>query len=545
MKTKSLTLIALLLLTVHAFSEGQRDEERRIKAEAETETKVSFSDTKNWRTSELSKYVGQTVVFEQPIYICNNYSNLTASMHRVMSATNQYQPLSTEYNELLSINNNSTFGLNGLNGYHRMGEKIYGMRAKINSVSSVTYISCDSICGSRDDVERGYPDITWRGDSVVKPDITVCAANLEYYLVENLGTGYGAANTGQQEKQHNKTIQALSKIRADIYGFVEIESGQTALKKIADALTSKTGRNYTYVNDGSTPNGSFTTAGYVYCSDAVTPYGSVRSNNTGVGNSRKKMLGFKVNASGEKFIFSINHFKAKTKSGASGDNLDQGDGQSYFNATRVLEAASVLKEYQTAKSKTWYDDEDILIMGDLNAYGMEDPIRTLTEGGMTDLHRYFHADSSYSYTYHGEAGYLDHAMCNATLLEQVTGMTAWHVNSDEHDKYTFDKQDDGSMFRYSDHDPVVVGLRLGAKLSAVNNNHAQNPVKIKWHDGVPHIIDADGGWYSLTTPYGCLMYSGTVSGNNFAAGESMPQGLYILNVYANDTVTRVKYYVAR
>ena len=32
-----------------------------------------------------------------------------------------------------------------------------------------------------------------------------------------------------------------------------------ALKKIADALTSKTGRNYTYVNDGSTPNGSFTT----------------------------------------------------------------------------------------------------------------------------------------------------------------------------------------------------------------------------------------------------------------------------------------------
>jgi hypothetical protein len=78
---------------------------------------------------------------------------------------------------------------------------------------------------------------------------------------------------------------------------------------------------------------------------------------------------------------------------------------------------------------------------------------------MVDLHRYFHADSSYSYVYYGEAGYLDHALCDTSLLPQVTGMTPFHINSDEQDKYSYTSSDT-TMFRCSDHDPVVVGLRL-------------------------------------------------------------------------------------
>ena len=124
----------------------------------------------------------------------------------------------------------------------------------------------------------------------------------------------------------------------------------------------------------------------------------------------------------------------------------------------MKEAESVLFHYDIDRG--YYGDDDILIMGDLNAYAMEDPITVLREGGMIDLHRAFHADSSYSYVYHGYAGYLDHALCNSTLYPSVTGMVAYHINSDEKDSYAYDNSNDLTMFRCSDHDPVIVGLRL-------------------------------------------------------------------------------------
>ena len=143
-------------------------------------------------------------------------------------------------------------------------------------------------------------------------------------------------------------------------------------------------------------------------------------------------------------------------------------------------------------------------MGDLNAYAKEDPITTLIQGGMTDLHRYFHADSSYSYTYHGQAGYLDHALCNSTLLPQVTGMAAYHINSDESDDYTYDKSSDATMFRCSDHDPVLVGLKLGNPITT------DIPPLLTVKNGELLIQAPEGGYYSIHTVDGLLIASGSI-----------------------------------
>ena len=169
------------------------------------------------------------------------------------------------------------------------------------------------------------------------------------------------------------------------------------------------------------------------------------------------MQTFEEFATGEKFIYSINHFKAKSGS-ASGADANKGDGQGAFNASRVAEANGVMDKYNAFKAAL--HDEDILIMVDLNDYGKEDPIMAFLKRGFYDLHRAFHADSSYSYTFSGQAGYLDHAIASASLLGQVTGMAAYTINSDENDKWTYDKSSDRTMFRCSDHDPVLVGLRL-------------------------------------------------------------------------------------
>jgi predicted extracellular nuclease len=91
---------------------------------------------------------------------------------------------------------------------------------------------------------------------------------------------------------------------------------------------------------------------------------------------RKKTQAFMEIATGEKFLFSVNHFKAKSGKG-SGANADQGDGQGSYNADRVKEAKSLLDNY--TRDCVFYGDSDILVMGDLNAYAMEDPITVLRE----------------------------------------------------------------------------------------------------------------------------------------------------------------------
>jgi predicted extracellular nuclease len=272
----------------------------------------------------------------------------------------------------------------------------------------------------------------------------------------------------------------------------------------------------------------------VYCSDKVQPYGNMRHNNEGVTN-RKKMQAFVEKSTGEKFIFSLNHFKAKSGRG-SGDNADKGDGQGTFNGDRVREAKSVLSHY--ASDKAYFEDSDIPIMGDLNAYAMEDPITTLRDGGMIDLYRAFHADSAYSYVYRGYAGYLDHALCNNTLYPQVTGMVAYHINSDESDSYTYDKSNDQTMFRCSDHDPVIVGLRLDQ--SAIYNPDVNlNSYEVYYEGTTPCIRNAKDGVYRIYRVDGNIVKEAKIESNEQTI-EDLSQGIYILNIYGQGKCLQTK-----
>jgi predicted extracellular nuclease len=113
----------------------------------------------------------------------------------------------------------------------------------------------------------------------------------------------------------------------------------------------------------------------------------------------------------------------------------------------------------------------VLIIGDLNAYTLESPIRTLVSAGFTDLIATRIGPSAYSYVFDGQWGYLDYALASHDLEPQVTGITVWHINADEPAFFGYDtsfKSDDQidllyapDPFRSSDHDPVLIGLGLG------------------------------------------------------------------------------------
>ncbi len=496
-------------------------------------THIHISDPDTWNAQELAPYIGQTIIFDVPIVVCSNANgSYTVSPRRFYTPTNQAYPRSSAYTSIMTLNSTASMLLEGVYGYHRCGEKIYNLCVRVNSTSKLTWVSGEWRGNSRKDLEqanvRQMVNIEDCEDCLL-----VCTANLEYYLAANTGSGsMGPSSYSEHQIQRTKVNKALSFINADVYGLVEIESGQVALEEIAKDLNAKLPkRNYTYINDNSSPNGTYTKAGFIYDANVLEPIGKLQENDTKVEN-RKKMICFREKATGERFILSVNHFKAKSGNGGGPDS-NQGDGQGSFNATRVEEAQSVVDQYKRYASAL--KEKDILIVGDLNAYAKEDPITRLASAGMIDLHRAFHADSSYSYMFGGLAGYLDHAISNNTLFPQVTGAAGVHINSDEDDYYTYDKSGDRSMFRYSDHDPVVIGLRLDSTLSYDPSPSINSYELLTGETNTLTIYNAvqgeKKGYYAIYNTSGWLIERKEIIDTQQQIETPLTPGIYIIHIY--------------
>ena len=134
---------------------------------------ITISDS-TWSTSELSSLVGQTVIFDTPIVVSSN-----ASGNYTVGPWRRYEPGNQEdYSTTVRINSTTTFSLTGISGYHRCGEKIYNLKAKVNSANSLSMIDGTWKGDTRSDLESRLPEL---GDY----RILVCAFNLENYFVKN------------------------------------------------------------------------------------------------------------------------------------------------------------------------------------------------------------------------------------------------------------------------------------------------------------------------------------------------------------------------
>lgn len=363
--------------------------------------------------------------------------------------------------------------------------------------------------------------------------ILVCAANLEYYLAtpEAWRTGYGPSDSWEHSIQKEKVCSALSVINADLYGLVEIEGGGVAANEICAELNRRRpDRNYKFINNGTSSGSSFTTCIYVYDSNVIAPHGDyLGSSNTEVSN-RKYIKTFREVATGEKFNFSINHFKSKT--GDGGDDR------------RNHEALAV----NTLSKQSAVMDPDVIIMGDLNSYWNESPISILLENDgkdvRTDLLQYFLDDSTrYSYYYRGDYDYLDHAIVNTSMLPQVTGIQAFHCNSKYTDGQYGYPTGEKSIRRYSDHDPIIVGLRL-------NGTHV-DPSGLSISElGSDLIISSNKGGYVRIYDYcGNFIYQQQLSEATVITTDNLEKafasalrpGVYIYHIFYDGKVRTYKF----
>ena len=476
--------------------------------------KVVFPDD----FSDYRDFVGMLLEFDQTLWVTSNYDlerygKITLSGERLMTPTDVELPGSDEWKSLAENNRENCIILDD-GSDERYPDHIgwYDGETPLR-----TGMMTDGLTAVLTDTERGYVLVAdgqpefYGNERPVAPEglgdyeIKVCGFNLEYYLADSYGQGYGPDNASEAARQHAKTVAALRAVDADIYGLVEVQTGQKAIGKLCDALNDNTsGKRYEYVDDGSSTNGTYTKCGYIYRSDRVSPVGGIKSNDRGVKN-RKKGQAFRMNGREATFVFLINHFKSKSGgSGATGGDADQDDGQGAYNEARVEEALSTVAFAEQCAE--YYGDGDVLIMGDLNAYSMEDPVRSITDAGYVNLVKEMAGDDAYSYSYQSAVGLLDHALANSTMAGQVTGCSVFHINADEAAMYGYDGSRPGDdMYRSSDHDPVVVGIRLADDADVVVPDNSVAIVHGREEPGLFTVLNADRHYMKIVSVGGIVM----------------------------------------
>ncbi|MDO6837212.1 ExeM/NucH family extracellular endonuclease [Pseudoalteromonas carrageenovora] len=331
-------------------------------------------------------------------------------------------------------------------------------------------------------------------------DLRIASFNvLNYFNGDGQGGGFptsrGADSEEELVRQEAKLVSAISAMQADVVGLMEIENdgfGEfSAIASLVNALNdADTANNYAYVDFNVSQIGTdaITTA-LIYRADKVEEVGTAAittdypfdySNRAPIAQS------FKSLSTDEVFTVSVAHLKSK---GSCGDdnNDDLGDGQGCWNEIRT-EAATAFSNWLDGKP-TGVEDEDIILVGDMNAYAMEDPIRKFDEKGYKNVVAELDGDTlSYSYSFSGRAGSLDHALATESLLSKVVAANDWHINADEPIvlDYNLEYKSEGhqstlyseSAYRASDHDPVIIDIKSEVVLTPEEQTPVISPDQV-------------------------------------------------------------------
>ncbi|MFM2330327.1 MAG: hypothetical protein RLZZ494_2430 [Pseudomonadota bacterium] len=284
----------------------------------------------------------------------------------------------------------------------------------------------------------------------------------------------GADSAAEFSRQRTKIIAALRALDADVVGLMEMQNnGTTAITDLVNGLNAVAGAGtYAAVPDPASGAGSDAVkVAMIYKPARLRRVGEALSDVDGIHN-RPPLAQMFQTAQGERLMVVVNHFKSKgscpsTDRARAEGNADAGDGQGCWNGQRVRQAKRL---------RQWVDGTlvpqtpQVLLLGDFNAHAQEDPIHELTSRGWVDVVGQ-RDPRAYSYAFEGLTGRLDHALATPALAARVTGAAEWHINADEPPALDYNQEYrqpacarcgpdlyTPSVFRASDHDPVLIGL---------------------------------------------------------------------------------------
>jgi predicted extracellular nuclease len=312
-------------------------------------------------------------------------------------------------------------------------------------------------------VERPQPP-------VVAGALRVAAFNLEnYFNGDGRGGGFptlrGAKTFAQFQAQQGKLVATIRGLDADVAALMELENDgygpDSAIATLVRALNEGQGKDgaWAFVDAGKGPGDNPIRVGIIYRVARVAPVGrpAVLEQEPFGERSRVPLAqAFRMGRKGRPFVVVANHFKSKGCTDATGADADQNDGQGCWTATRV--ASARLLDQWLQRDPTGSGSRDAVLLGDFNAYAMEDPIRQLHADGWKDAFKVAGVQQPYSYVYNGLTGRLDHALLNAGMAARLKGAAEWHINADEADEAGYQGRNVPGPWRSSDHDPLLLGF---------------------------------------------------------------------------------------
>ena len=459
--------------------------------------------------ADLERYEGMHVTFGQEltvteVFTLGRFGEVALSVGgRLDNPTNVVAP-GAPAQALQNLNDRSRILLDDANNMQNIDPTRYpqgGLSATNTLRVGDTLPSLSGVLEFRFSVYRIQPvdvtaiDFTETNPRPLAPaavggDLQVAAFNVLNYFNGN-GTGLdgaaggfptarGATNLFEFNRQRDKIINAITALDAAVVGLMELENDDTdaefgAIEDLVAGLNAATAAGtYDFIDTGVV-GGDAIRVGIIYQPARVTPVGLHAIIDSTVDprfidNLNRPSIAqtFASTANGARFTVVVNHLKSKGSDCNHVGDPDLGDGQGNCNGTRTM-AAEALVDW-IAGDPTGSGDEDVIVLGDLNAYAKEDPIGVFEGAGYVNTINQFLGAHAYSFVFQGQSGYLDHALASASLAAQISGVTEWHTNADEPIVLDYNVEfksanhvntlyDDGP-YRSSDHDPVLVGIAL-------------------------------------------------------------------------------------
>ena len=281
-------------------------------------------------------------------------------------------------------------------------------------------------------------------------------------------TPRGAESAEHFAEQQRKLVASVQALQPDVAALMEVENdgpgADSALAQFVSALNAAGPvRDWRAIEPASRPGSDEIRTAIIYRSSRVRPVGAAAMLRGGPFEGRSRVPVAQAFRAGRGPAFAVVavHLKSKgcgrEQDQARGADADQRDGQGCWNPVRL---ESVRRLHAWASADPTGTGAPAMLLGDFNAYAMEDPMRWLREAGWRDAFAQAGGERPYSYVYDGQVGRLDHALLAPALAGRLRGAVEWHSNADESAAFGYQDEDDGDPWRASDHDPLLLGLDL-------------------------------------------------------------------------------------
>ncbi|MGB0834724.1 MAG: ExeM/NucH family extracellular endonuclease [Psychrobium sp.] len=520
-------------------------------------TPVVLNQKDKHLSDALERYEGMRVSIDDSnkLFVSRNYgfdrkvrrNNLALSYQSINMQPNQQAAPSSQAskNQIRNIRNNElivesfnkaaagtiawypSFGqsTNGADyNYIRIGDSVNSM-AGIVGYSHGNYRLFVESTANKETFAHHNPRTS--APSLKDGDIKVATFNVLNYFnspfggdANPLSQNRGAKTQAEFEMQRAKIVKAILALDADIIGLMEIENNGTQTNSALQDLLNHINKHlplekrYQFASNGQKYNGTGAITSQVIYRPSKMSVANFQVINmpqqdapeVGKENGKNFMRNavtptFKLTESGESLTVSVNHFKSKGSTCwedvalQDSKDVDQQGSCEHFRVSGAYHLGKTLAKIDGHK----------LIIGDLNAYALEDPLSVLTNrqhlpqdyviraarntyiGGNSSQGQQLHGDDgaiinqsfgyintvrelhpdAFGYSFSNVVGTLDYVLASPSLKSHIVDVTEWNINSPESTlfeygtRYTGDMKKFADVYRSSDHDPVIISLDFG------------------------------------------------------------------------------------